>query len=90
MFPGMQPLKARVRGGRLVLDEPTDLPEGTEVELMLANDVEGEMSDEERQALDAEIDAGCDEADEGLGEDADVVIARMEALVEARRMKTSA
>lgn len=86
MFPGMQPLKARVRGGRLVLDEPTDLPEGTEVELTLAD----EMSDEERQELDAEIDAGCDEADQGLGEDADVVIARMEALVEARRMKTSA
>jgi hypothetical protein len=27
-------LKARVRAGRLVLDEPTDLPEGTEVELL--------------------------------------------------------
>lgn len=27
-------LKARVRGGRLVVDEPTDLPEGTEVELL--------------------------------------------------------
>jgi hypothetical protein len=27
-------LKARVKAGRLVLDEPTDLPEGTEVELL--------------------------------------------------------
>jgi hypothetical protein len=27
-------LKARVRGGRLVVDEPTDLPEGTVVELL--------------------------------------------------------
>jgi hypothetical protein len=27
-------LRARVRGGRLVLDEPIDLPEGSEVELM--------------------------------------------------------
>ena len=27
-------LKARVRGGRLVIDEPTNLPEGTEVELL--------------------------------------------------------
>lgn len=27
-------LKARVRAGRLVMDEPTDLPEGTEVELL--------------------------------------------------------
>jgi hypothetical protein len=27
-------IKARVHAGRLVLDEPTDLPEGTEVELL--------------------------------------------------------
>ena len=27
-------LKARVRGGRLIVDEPTDLPEGTELELL--------------------------------------------------------
>jgi len=27
-------IKARVRGGRLLVDEPTDLPDGTEVELL--------------------------------------------------------
>jgi hypothetical protein len=27
-------LKARVRAGRLIVDEPTDLPEGTEIELL--------------------------------------------------------
>lgn len=27
-------IKARVRAGRLVMDEPTNLPEGTEVELL--------------------------------------------------------
>lgn len=27
-------LKARVHDGRLVVDEPTDLPEGTEVDLL--------------------------------------------------------
>jgi len=27
-------IKARVRDGRLVLDEPTDLPNGTEIELL--------------------------------------------------------
>ena len=27
-------IKARVRAGRLVVDEPTSLPEGTEVELL--------------------------------------------------------
>jgi len=30
----MTPLKARVKNGRLVLDEPTDLPEGDEVALV--------------------------------------------------------
>jgi hypothetical protein len=30
----MQPLRAHVRNGRLVLDEPTDLPEGQMVELV--------------------------------------------------------
>ena len=27
-------IRARVRAGRLVVDEPTDLPEGTELELL--------------------------------------------------------
>ena len=31
---GMVSVKAKVRAGRLVLDEPVDLPEGTEVELV--------------------------------------------------------
>lgn len=31
----MQSMKARVKNGRLVMDEPTDLPEGAEVELEL-------------------------------------------------------
>jgi hypothetical protein len=32
-------LRARVKMGRLTLDEPTDLPEGTEVELVVASRV---------------------------------------------------
>ena len=31
----MQSLKAHVKNGRLLLDEPTDLPEGEVIELML-------------------------------------------------------
>lgn len=31
-------VKAQVKGGRLVLDEPTDLPEGSEVELAVVED----------------------------------------------------
>jgi hypothetical protein len=41
-------LKARVKAGRLVVDEPTDLPEGTEVELLLLDP--GDWLDEEDRA----------------------------------------
>jgi hypothetical protein len=43
-------LKARVRAGRLVVDEPTDLPEGTEVEL-LPLDPGDWLDDADRAAL---------------------------------------
>jgi hypothetical protein len=39
--------KAHVRKGRLVLDEPTDLPDGAEVELIAVDD----MTEDERQEL---------------------------------------
>lgn len=45
----LEPMKARVRNGRLVLDEPTDLPEGTEVELVPV-DVD-ELDEEDRRLL---------------------------------------
>lgn len=43
-------MKAHVRKGRLVLDEPTELPDGTEVEL-LALDPGDWLDDEDRAAL---------------------------------------
>jgi len=43
-------LKARVKAGRLVVDEPTDLPEGTEIEL-LPLDPGDWLDDEDRAAL---------------------------------------
>ena len=43
-------IKARVRAGRLVLDEPTDLPDGAEVEL-LALDPGDWLDDTGRAAL---------------------------------------
>jgi hypothetical protein len=47
----MQPLRARVRNGRLVLDEPTNLPEGAEVELVPADDLDDEERAELNQSL---------------------------------------
>lgn len=43
-------IKARVREGRLVVDEPTDLPEGTELQL-LPLDPGDWLDPEERAAL---------------------------------------
>ena len=57
----MQALKARVRNGRLVLDEPTNLPEGSEVELMPADD----MDDEERAELNRSLDESMAQVEAG-------------------------
>ena len=46
----MSPLQARVEKGRLVLDEPTTLPEGTVLELV-ADDEGDDLSESERRAL---------------------------------------
>jgi hypothetical protein len=48
----MRPLKARVRDGRLVLNAPTDLREGEEVELLPVDEVlraGGDFLDEEER-----------------------------------------
>jgi hypothetical protein len=56
----MNVLKAHVRNGRLVLDEPTDLAEGSEVPLQIADDWD-ELGDDERDALHREIAASITE-----------------------------
>jgi hypothetical protein len=60
----MRALKAHVKQGHLVVDEPTSLPEGTEFELVALD--EG-MTPEERAELDAMIDESERELDAGLG-----------------------
>ncbi len=46
----MQTLKAHVRNGRLIMDEPTDIPEGSEIELVIADD-EDNLDEKERERL---------------------------------------
>lgn len=59
----MQPLKAHVKNGRLVLDDPsTDLPDGTEVELMLVDD---EFDADERARLIQAIEEGAADIERG-------------------------
>ena len=57
-------IKARVRAGRLVVDEPTTLPDGTEVEL-LPLDPGDWLDDTDRAALHAAL--GESEADIAAG-----------------------
>jgi hypothetical protein len=59
----MPPLKATVRNGKLVLDEtPTKLPEGTEVELVVAED---EFEPEEKARLLQAIEDGIEDIERG-------------------------
>lgn len=60
----MRPLQARVENGRLVLDEPTTLPEGTVVDLV-ADDEGDDLTDEERRALHEALSASWKSAESG-------------------------
>jgi len=66
-------LKARVKAGRLVVDEPTDLPEGTEVEL-LPLDPGDWLDDEDRVALHQALRDSDADVNAGRLVDADVVL----------------
>lgn len=73
----MQPLKAHVHNGRLVLDEPTDLPEGEIVYLQPVDP--DDMSDAERDALHDSIRESLEQMDRGQLIDADEALARLRA-----------
>jgi len=79
----MQPLKAHVHNGRLVLDEPTDLPEGEVVELVPLDEVLANggdyLDDEERARLHASIDRGLEDVKAGRTVDAHVMIEELRA-----------
>jgi hypothetical protein len=49
----MRVFKAHVKGGQLVVDEPLDLPEGSEVRVALVDD---EMDEVERAELEAVLE----------------------------------
>ena len=60
----MSALRARVEKGRLILDEPTTLPDGTIIDLVV--DDEGDnLTDEDRRALHAALSASWTSAEAG-------------------------
>jgi hypothetical protein len=78
-----EPMQAVVKHGRLVLDEPTNLPEGEVVELVPIDEVlarGGDYLDEDdRAALHEELEASISEMDNGQLIDAEEVLAELRA-----------
>lgn len=68
--------KGRVKAGRLVVDEPTDLPEGTEVEL-LPLDPGDWLDDEDRAALHQALKDSDKDVTAGRLVDAEVVLRQL-------------
>jgi hypothetical protein len=57
----MQALKARVQNGRFIIDEPANLPDGTELYLVPSTPEwsdEGTLTASQRDALDAALERG--------------------------------
>jgi hypothetical protein len=67
-------IRARVKGGRLVVDEPTDLPEGLELSLAIVDD---DLDDAERARLEASIAESYAQMDRGQLQDAHAVLASL-------------
>ena len=69
----MSDLRARVENGRLILDEPTNLPEGTVVELVV-DDEGDDLSEEERRQLHGALSASSKSAEAGRLRPASAII----------------
>ncbi len=70
-------IRARVFNGRLILDEPTDLPDGTELGLAVVDGAD-QLDDEDRTRLHAALAASEAEFRDGKAIPADQVIAELE------------
>ena len=73
-------VRAKVQRGRLVLDEPTALPEGSELELVALESHEDDGLDaESRAALEASLEAAAEDLRDGRTRDAAAVFADLAA-----------
>jgi hypothetical protein len=71
-------IKARVRDGRLIVDEPTDLPDGTELDL-LPLDPGDWLDDRDRAALHDALRQSEDDVSAGRLIDASDVLKHLRA-----------
>ena len=69
---------ARVRNGRLILDVPTELPEGSEIELLATGqDDLRDLDEQQRRTLVEDVRAGDQDAAAGRFEDAEELLRRL-------------
>jgi hypothetical protein len=74
----MSLLHGRVQGGRIVIQDPVDLPEGTEVCLELVEqEDDGQLDAEDRARLEVAIAKGRQEIADGKGIPAEQVISEL-------------
>jgi hypothetical protein len=83
----MNALKAHVENGRIIVDDPTDLPDGTVLHVVPVDD--REMDAEERAALEQSIEAGYADFEKGNVEDAFEHLARLKSESEDRDRRPS-
>lgn len=74
----MGPIRARVKNGRLRLDVPTDLPEGTILDLVL-DDEGDDLREPERKILHGELRRSAGESRKGKTRPAAKVLAELRA-----------
>ncbi|MGZ5429147.1 MAG: hypothetical protein ACXWFS_09070 [Thermoanaerobaculia bacterium] len=72
----MDTIRAEVKNGRLVVDAPTSLPEGTTLELTIADEGD-DLGEVERAALHAALDESFRQAKHGEVADANVAIRKL-------------
>lgn len=71
-------LRARVHNGRITLDEPTDLPDGTILELVPAVEVD-DLEDEDREKLHAAMRRGIEQGRNGQARPIEEAMAEIRA-----------
>lgn len=75
--PVVTALKAHIVNGRIVVDEPVDLPDGAELHVYLYDASADAMSAEERAALERALERSLVQADAGELVEADEVLAEL-------------
>ena len=74
----MSNLRARVKDGRLILDQPTSLPDGTTLDLVV-DDEGDDLTPQERKALDEAIAKAWESAKAGKLRLADDLVRELRA-----------